>query len=126
MQEKSKKTSTATSTKTQARPRKTVNTSRTVTKTGATSDPVGLTMPSTDELTAEPEVKRTTKKSTTRIITKNGELSSDTAATIDTSVIDSSVFDDDVTEEPIAGYYHKSMTIEIGRASCRERVSHQV
>ncbi len=112
MQEKSKKTSAPSSTKTQARPRKTVGTPRTVTKTDAPSDPVGLTMPSTDELTAEPAVKRASKKSTTRIITKNGELSGDTAATIDTSVIDSSVFDDDVTEEPIAGYYHKSMTID--------------
>ncbi len=89
---------------------------------GVTDSPV--TPEPVDEETAVAPVTASTKKRTsakqtasTRIITKDAEYDSAsdyTAGTIDPSVIDSSVFDDDgdITEEPISGYYHKSMTID--------------
>ncbi len=83
-----------------------------------------------DGLSAEPETKAESdidaiiaskptakkpraKKTAARIVTKTGEIEDRPfSAAIDSSVIDSSVFDDDITEEPISGYYHKSMTID--------------
>lgn len=85
----------------------------------ATADaPLAMTMPETDEQDGNGvSKKKPTKKSTTRIITKDAEYEGSLRAysgnaKIDQSVIDGSVFDDDVTEEPISGYYHKSMTID--------------
>ena len=85
----------------------------------ATADaPLAMTMPETDEQDGNGvSKKKPAKKSTTRIITKDAEYEGSLRAysgnaKIDQSVIDGSVFDDDVTEEPISGYYHKSMTID--------------
>ena len=87
-------------------------------ESAATDGRLTMTMPETDELdnSGAPK-KRPVKKSTTRIITKDSEYDGSMRAysgnaKIDQSVIDDSVFDDDVTEEPISGYYHKSMTID--------------
>ena len=77
---------------------------------------VSLDVPITDEVTAPP--KKTTqpkKKQTSRIVTKDSafdDVVRPYSAKIDPSVIDNSLFDDDITDEPITGYYHKSMTID--------------
>ncbi|MBD5131852.1 MAG: HAD-IC family P-type ATPase [Clostridiales bacterium] len=98
--------------------------SRTATKTiePAEETEVRAEVTSTVELpkTNTPSKKKTVahERATTRIITKDAEYNTTkgySMSTIDPSVIDSSVFDDDdgvVTEEPTAGYYHKSMTID--------------
>ncbi len=75
-------------------------------------------LPITDEITSEPAKKQKPAKKATRIVTKDSEIDDVvrpyTGATVDPStVIDPTVFDDDViTEEPITGYYHKSMTVD--------------
>lgn len=60
------------------------------------------------------EVKKPKKKAT-HIVTKDSEIDDTVrpySATID-SVIDASLFDEnDTADEPISGYYHKSMTID--------------
>ena len=110
MQEKNKKTTSTASIKTQTRTRK-----PTAEKTADDKELV-MTIPESVEPNTVPmsETAATKKprKSASRIITKNGEIDTPVADSV-SAVIDSSVFDDDVTEEPI----------EIGRASCRERVS---
>ena len=112
MQEKNKKT-TVTSTKTQTDKTQTKTRKTDAPKSGEKSDEfIPLTMPNTDDVVTDGPAAKRPKRSTTRIITKNGELESAASGGIDGSVIDSSVFDDDVTEEPIAGYYHKTMTID--------------
>ncbi len=62
------------------------------------------------------EKKPRAKKTVTRIVTKDMQIDNTEGSfdgALDPSVIDGSVFDDDdVTEEPIAGYYHKTMTID--------------
>ena len=64
--------------------------------------------------TGDPGAKKRPAKKSARIVTKDTEFekTAGTAATIAPYVIDESVFDDDVTEEPVTGYYHKSMTID--------------
>ncbi len=113
MQEKSKKT-TAT---------------KTVTKTKRTTTPSAGSEPTADSVVSEevaavesntvtPQTKRRApaKKQAARIVTKDGEYDKspepDPGSRTVGSVIDESVFDDDITEEPITGYYHKSMTID--------------
>ncbi len=109
MQEKNKKTTSTASIKTQTRTRK-----PTAEKTADDKELV-MTIPESVEPNTVPmsETAATKKprKSASRIITKNGEIDTPVADSV-SAVIDSSVFDDDVTEEPIAGYYHKSMTID--------------
>ena len=105
MQEKNKKTNmSASSTKPQSP------------KSRRTEKDLTLTMPDGEMPVIEPDAdktkKRTSGKGTTRIITKDSEYSGYTGSVkVDQSVIDNSVFDV-VTEEPISGYYHKSMTID--------------
>ncbi len=108
MQQKGKKSVT---------PKSTVNTAD---ETASTDVPI------TDEVTAtEKKPAKSQKKQTSRIVTKDSELD-DTVrpytAKIDPSVIDNSLFDDDVTEEPITGYYHKSMTIDENMLSREQSV----
>ncbi len=104
---------------------------RSVAKTSKTRtrEPV---VPNTDEIIEKPTKKSaSSSKSSMRIVTKNSELD-DTVrpyvgATADpASVIDTSVFDDDdgADEEPIAGYYHKSMTIDDTMLSREQMLSH--
>jgi len=68
-------------------------------------------IPMTDDLSETPVKKTKSPKKATRIVTKDSEL--DTLPST-SDVIDSSVFEDDtdVTEEPITGYYHRSMTVD--------------
>lgn len=74
-----------------------------------------MTMPSIDDLAPELDSEKTNKRSavkgTSRIITKDAEYNGYASNKVDPSVIDNSVFDE-VTEEPISGYYHRSMTID--------------
>ncbi|MCM1368366.1 MAG: HAD-IC family P-type ATPase [Roseburia sp.] len=99
MQEKSKKTTV-----------KTTSPRTSVTAEQAAADD--------DAVTAQSVKKTRSPKKTTRIVTKDSEIENGVSVSypgaIDPSVIDGSVFDqdDDVTEEPIVGYYHKSMTID--------------
>lgn len=109
MQEKSKKTAV---TKTVTKPKRTVK----------SDDDIRVGEQPTDESAATDDTASTkrrapVKKTSSRIVTKNSEFDNTGAyvpksAKIDASVIDESVFDDDITEEPITGYYHKSMTID--------------
>lgn len=85
-------------------------------------------LPITDEFTQEPVKKqRAGSKKTTHIVTKNSEIESDydvyTVPNDPASVIDNSVFDDDITEEPVTGYYHKSMTIDESMLSREQAVN---
>ncbi len=96
-----------------------------------TKSPRSDTLPITDDNVAMATKKKPAKKQT-HIVTKNSEIddavhpySADIGA-----VIDNSVFDDDEPDEPITGYYHKSMTIdenmlshEMARASNRRASS---
>ncbi len=93
-------------------------------KSAPVAPPEKKELPITDDLTDEPvlpAVKRPKPKTASKIVTKDSEIDDAVrpyTATIDPSVIDASVFDDDddkpysATDEPVSGYYHKSMTID--------------
>lgn len=101
------------------------NKPKTVTKTRSKSAGVSLPVTNDDTVVTASAAKSKKPKKTTHIVTKDTEID-DSAQTFtgehDMSVIDNSVFSDDgdVTEEPIAGYYHKSMTIDDSMLSREE------
>lgn len=87
------------------------------TNTPKTAKPRTAAIPVTDEVTEEPVApkKKTPKKAVSHIVTKDSEIDDTVRPYVAPSappMIDSTIFDEDVTEEPIAGYYHKSMTID--------------
>ena len=88
------------------------------TNTPKTAKPRTTTIPVTDEAAEEPVAapkKKSPKKAVSRIVTKDSEIDDTVRPYVAPSappMIDSAMFDEDVTEEPIAGYYHKSMTVD--------------
>ncbi|MCH5164901.1 MAG: HAD-IC family P-type ATPase [Clostridiales bacterium] len=99
MQEKTKKTNTQ---KTAAKPKR------------QNDEQLTLTMPIVDESDILPRAASQKKRTqqTANIIDNKAKYDADSNSKIDQSVIDRSVFDDDEADEPISGYYHKSMTID--------------